>query len=248
MTEVHLEIDDHVAVLSIDGPRTRNSLDVPAAREIVRYCDEIDANLDVGAVVLRAEGPSFCSGANRELLASVGKDPTDSSAFNDLGSIYQAFVRVGRLEPPTVAAVTGDAVGAGLNLVLATDIRIIAAEATLLSGFARIGLHPGGGHFALLGRLVGRERAAMIGLFGEVLDGQKAADIGLAAEVHQRDDVLPRCLELARAAAADPALARATARSMRAELGPPALSWDVALDVERAPQMWSMRRAQQQAR
>ena len=70
-----------------------------------------------------------------------------------------ASPRVGELAPPTIAAIRGGAVGAGLNLALATDLRVVAEDAALLSGFIPIGLHPGGGHTALLGRLGSREAA-----------------------------------------------------------------------------------------
>jgi enoyl-CoA hydratase len=79
-----------------------------------------------------------------------------------------------------VAAVRGAAVGAGVNLVMATDLRVIASDARLLSGFGRLRLHPGGGHFALLNRQGNREVAAAMGLFHEELDGEQAVAAGLA--------------------------------------------------------------------
>jgi enoyl-CoA hydratase len=159
-----------------------------------------------------------------------------------LGHTYQAFVRVGDLKPPSIAAVRGHAVGAGVNLMLATDLRIVAETARIITGFARIGLHPGGGHFALLGRLAGRETAAALGLFGEEIDGRRAAAAGLAWEALPESEVEPRAMEIALRIAVDPELARATAASLKMELGPPAIPWSAALEVERATQMWSLRR------
>jgi enoyl-CoA hydratase len=129
-----------------------------------------------------------------------------------------------------------------VNLMLATDLRIVSETSRIMTGFMKIGLHPGGGHFSLLGRLAGREAAAALSLFGDEIDGRRAAEIGLAWIALPEAEVEGRAIEIARRAAADPELARAAARSMRIELGPPAISWPAALEVEKAIQMWSLRR------
>ena len=141
-----------------------------------------------------------------------------------------------------MAAIRGGAVGAGVNLAFATDLRVIADDARLLAGFLRIGLHPGGGFFVLSGRTAGREATAALGLFGEELSGRRAADLGIAWEALPDADVEGRARELAARAGADPDLARRAARSFRNELGPPMAPWPIALDAERAAQMWSLRR------
>jgi enoyl-CoA hydratase len=79
-------------------------------------------------------------------------------------------------------------------------------------------------------------------LFGEEIDGRRAAELGLAWAALPEAQVEPRALELARRAARDPELARAAARSLRLELGPPAIPWAAALEAEKAVQMWSLRR------
>jgi enoyl-CoA hydratase len=148
---------------------------------------------------------------------------------------------VAELRMPTVAAVRGAAVGAGLNLALAADVRIVAEDARLASGFVQIGLHPGGGHFTLLARLVGAEAAAALGVFGEAVDGRRAREIGLAWETVPDAEVEERAVALATAAASDPPLARAAAASLR-DATRTALPLGAALRAERAAQMWSMRR------
>ena len=141
-----------------------------------------------------------------------------------------------------IAAVRGGAVGAGVNLAFATDLRIVSQEAKIVSGFLPIGLHPGGGHGALLGRTGQREAAAAMALFGEGIDGTRAVSLGLAWQAVDDNEVEGVAAALAARAAKDPELARRTARSMRAEWGPPPLPWPAALELERASQMWSMRR------
>ena len=240
--EVRLEREDGVAVITLDAPERRNALTADMAAELVSACEEADGDASVGAVVVRGEGGFFCAGGDRATLAAAGQDPAAPETFEGLGVVYRSFKRVGELEPPTVAAVRGGAVGAGLNLALATDVRIVANDALLVSGFLPIGIHPGGGHGALLGRMGNRETAAALALFGERIDGRRAAELGLAWSALDDGEVEDAALELAKRAAADPELARRTAYSLRSELGPPALPWAAGLELERASQMWSLRR------
>lgn len=240
--EVELTIESGVATLTLAAPQRRNALTPEMSRELVAAADRVDADDSVGALVIRGAGGSFCAGAHTGTLGDAGSDPAEESTFAGLSDIYAAFTRIGSVRAVTVAAVRGAAVGAGLNLALATDLRIVAHTARLMSGFQRIGLHPGGGHFVLLARLAGREAAAAMALCGAEIDGDRAAQLGLAWESVTDEAVEPRAFELAREAAKDPSLARAMARTFRLETGPPGVSWDVAVQTERAPQMWSMRR------
>jgi enoyl-CoA hydratase len=234
--------DGGVAILSLNAPERRNALTVAMAEELVDACEELDADREVGAVVVRGEGGFFCAGGDRGTLEAAGRDPADPEVYAGLGAVYRSFARVGELEAPTVAAVRGGAVGAGLNLMLATDVRVVARDAKIISGFMPIGLHPGGGHSALLGRTGSREAASAMALFGERLDGERAADVGLAWAAVDDADVEATAVDLAGRAGADPELARRTAASLRTVLGPPPLPWPAALELERASQMWSMRR------
>lgn len=231
-----------MAVITLAAPERRNAFTPGMVRELLAACEEVDGDRSVGAAVIQAEGDSFCSGAHRALLAASARDPAEPANYEALGLTYRAFMRVGELQVPTVAAVRGHAVGAGVNLMLATDLRIVAEDARIITGFRRIGLHPGGGHFTLLGRSGSRETAAALGLFGVEIDGRRAAAIGLAWEAVVSGQVEARALELAGAVAEDPDLARATARSFRLELGPPSLPWSAAVEAEKAAQMWSLRR------
>ena len=238
--EIRIERDGGVATITLAAPERRNALTVEMARELAAACDELDADATIGAVVVAAEGRTFCAGGDRATLAAAGADPAGAEAWDGLTTIYRAFTRVGELEMPTIAAVAGHAVGAGMNLALATDLRVVAEDVMLTSGFIPIGLHPGGGHTALLGRTGAREAAAALALFGERIDGRRAVELGLAWKAVPAGDVLGAALELARVPGADPELARRTARSLRSFSG---LPWPAALDAERAAQMWSMRRA-----
>jgi enoyl-CoA hydratase len=238
--EVRLDIDAGVATLTLHNPEVRNALSETMARQLLVMCDEIDADLSVGAVIVQGSGTTFCSGADTRVLLSANSARQPPSPLDR--SIYESFLRFGALGPPTIAAVRGAAVGAGLNLAMSADLRIVARDARLIGGFQRIGIHPGGGFFALMARSAGREAAVATGAFGEELSGERAVSTGLAWEAVEPDEVANRAREYALRAAKDPELARVTTRSMRLELGPPLLPWPAAVELERGPQLWSRQR------
>ncbi len=241
MGQVHLDKQGGVAVLTVDSPDVKNALTPQMGRQLAALCDEVDADPDIGAAVVQGAGGTFCSGADRRGWVP-GADLAESGTYTARGSVYTAFRRVGELRVPTIAAVRGAAVGAGINLALATDLRIVSESARLLAGFLRIGLHPGGGYFTISSRTAGREATAAMGLFSEEIDGLRAAEIGLAWKAVPDDQVEDLAMELAGRAAKDPELAREAVRSFRTEAGPPGIGWEAALHVERATQMWSQRR------
>ncbi|MEU7818434.1 enoyl-CoA hydratase-related protein [Pseudonocardia sp. NPDC049154] len=241
MGRIVLEKAEGIATLTVDSPEVRNGLTPDMGRELVAACEEVDADPAIGAAVVRGAGGTFCSGADRRRWRP-GADQAEDATYRDTGAVYQAFVRVGKLAVPTIAAVRGAAVGAGTNLMLATDLRVVAEDARLFAGFLRIGLHPGGGFFTLAGRTAGREATAAMGLFGQEIDGRRAVEIGLAWAAVPDDEVEDTAHRLAAGPARDPALAREAVRSFRTELGPPAIGWDAAVEFERATQMWSQRR------
>jgi enoyl-CoA hydratase len=241
MTEIRYEVSDGVALITLHAPERRNALSVAMSRELIDAARTATDDHSVGAMVVTG-GAHFCAGAVRDVLLDVGRDPVEDSAYRNLETVYRAFTAVGAVECPTIAAVRGAAVGAGLNLALSTDLRLVSRTARLLPGFAQIGIHPGGGHFTLLNRSAGREAAAALGLFGEEVDGERAVSMGLAWAAYDDGEVEERALAMARRVAADPELARRTVASFRRETAPGGVPWDVALELERSPQMWSLRR------
>lgn len=242
MTDIELHRSGGVARIVLNGPQRRNALTPDSATTLVEICDAIDGDNTIGATIVQGAEGYFCSGADRQVLSTAMPDPASPQAFTDTRAIYTAIERVGRLRTPTIAAVRGGCVGAGINLMFATDLRIVALDARIIAGFLRIGVHPGGGHFLLAGRLAGREAAAALGLFGEEIDGQRSQELGMAWAAVDDSEVEPRAMEMAQRVADDPDLARAACSSLRTELGPPAIPWAAALQAEHAVQMWSFRR------
>jgi enoyl-CoA hydratase len=230
-----------IATVTLNAPERRNAIDRGMARALVEACEEIDADPAVGAVVVRGADGYFCSGGDRSMLAAAGRAPVEPEQYATMTDVYASFRRIGSLEPPTVSAIRGGAVGAGLNLAMASDLRIVGADAVLMSGFMRLGLQPGGGHGVLLSGTGGGEATAALALFGDRMSGRRAVELGFAWRAVPDEEVEPSAHEMAAIPAADPELARGTARTVRMQTDR-ARSWDAALELERAGQMWSMHR------
>lgn len=197
MTElVELERDDHgVRCLALNDPGRRNAMGGPLAEAVRAALAEVAADPRSRALVVTGRGSAFCAGADLPELFGDASVPVPERRAA-LGAYYRTFDQVRDLPIPTIAAINGPAVGAGLNLALACDHRIAAPDAALGATFARIGLHPGGGCAWMLVRLAGRSAALRILLLGETLDGRRALGEGLVDAC--ADDPLAEALALAR--------------------------------------------------
>lgn len=239
---VHLERRERVAVLTLDDPDRRNALSQTLVDDIVATLDRLEADESVGAVVVTGAPPAFCAGADLGDLATSGSDAAtdDAAAKASLRSIYEGFLRVARCSLPTVAAVNGAAVGAGLNMAMACDVRIAAESARFDSRFAAIGLHPGGGGTWLLHQALGPHATAALSLFGARVDGPRAVEIGLAWRCVPDAELLDAAVEFARPAAEAP---RALMQRIKATLRswPGVATHDEAVEAELDPQVWSVR-------
>jgi enoyl-CoA hydratase len=227
---VLVEVVDRVATITLNNPGERNTLTQPMVEEIVDAFDTIEADEGVGAVVITGAPPSFCAGANLGNLGSV-QGP-------GLRTIYEGFLRVGRCTLPTLAAVNGAAVGAGMNLALVCDVRIAARRAKFDTRFLQIGIHPGGGHSWMLRRAVGPQAAAATVLFGEVLDGSQAERVGLVWRCVEDDELLSTAQELGARAADVPRELAVVVKQTLADMAG-IETHEEAVDRELAPQVWS---------
>src|SRR5690349_12504495 len=188
-SRVRTEVSDRVAVVTLDDPARRNALDLPFCDEITATFDALEARDDVGAVVVTGAPPAFCAGAD---LSHLG-----SSEEEGLLAVYEGFLRVGRCPLPTIAAVNGAAVGAGMNLALVCDLRIASTRAKFDTRFLQLGIHPGGGHTWMFRRITGPQAVFATVLFGEVLDGAAAEAAGLVWKCVGEDDLLPTAQAMA---------------------------------------------------
>jgi enoyl-CoA hydratase len=231
MTLVNVDVSERVAVLTLNDPVRRNALNLPMVDEVVEAMDSIEADDAVGAVVVTGAPPAFCAGADLSHLGGSRRD--------GLRSVYEGFMRIARSTLPTIAAVNGAAVGAGMNLALATDVRLAARRARFDTRFLQLGLHPGGGHTWMFRRIAGPQAVAATVLFGEVLDGAEAERIGLVWRCVDDDALLPAAREMAaRAAAAPRELAIRTKETIAAMATID--DHEAALERELEPQLWSV--------
>jgi enoyl-CoA hydratase len=205
-TEVRTETTDGVAVLTLSNPERRNAMNLEMSGKLVEALDRCAADDSVGAIVITGADPAFCAGGDLGELATA--DPAV------LKRVYAGFLAVADHPLPVVAAVNGAAVGAGINLALACDVRLAGPRARFDTRFLPLGLHPGGGYTWMAQRVLGYQRAAAMTLFGEVMDAAEAERTGLVHRV--ADDVLAAAVELAGRAAALPRdLVVTTKASMR---------------------------------
>lgn len=231
MSLVLLDISDGVATLTLNNPEERNVLSSQMVSAIIATMDAIEANEMVGAVVVTGAGSAFCAGAKLSDL--------ENASESSLGEIYEGFLRIARSPLPTIAAVNGAAVGAGMNLALGCDVRIAARRARFDTRFLHIGIHPGGGHTWMMGRIVGPQAAMATVVFGEVLDGAEAERIGLAWRCVEDAELLATAHSMAARAASVPrGLLTATKRTIAdmAEIG----TQDEAVERELGLQVWSL--------
>jgi enoyl-CoA hydratase len=194
--------------------------------------DRIEADENIGAIVVTGTAPAFCAGANLGNLAEADGE--------SLGVIYEGFLRIARSPLPTIAAVNGAAVGAGMNLALGCDVRIAARRAKFDTRFLQLGIHPGGGHTWMLRRIVGPQAAMAAVLFGEILDGAEAERVGLAYRCVDDDKLLETAHALgARAASAPRELVIETKKTIAAMAN--VVTHTEAVAAELVPQLWSTR-------
>lgn len=239
-TRVDLVIDDGIAWITLDGPDRRNALDRRSVAELVAACDRIDADSTVGAAIVIGTDPAFCSGGDTTVIERL-RAATTEVRDAELRALYAGFRRFGALGVPTVAAINGPAVGAGLNLALAADVRVMAKTAVLVSGFAKLGIHPGGGHLHLLAR-ASPSVAAPMGVFAQSLSAERAVATGIAWAAVEPEALRPTVRELVSHLAADPGLARALTADLRRTVHD-APAWDIAVEIERERQSWSLARS-----
>lgn len=234
MTAIRTEIVDGVGIVTLDAPQRRNAFDLAMCDETVDALDRLEADREVGALIVTGAGSAFCAGADLSHLAGEHGRSTEDGLL----AIYEGFLRVARSPLPTIAAVNGAAVGAGMNLALACDVRIMARSARLDARFLQLGIHPGGGHTWMTNRIAGPQVTAATVLFGEILDGEEAVAAGLAWRCVDDDQLLDEALTLARRAAAAPReLVERTKATIRdvASID----DHDVAMRRELVDQAWS---------
>jgi enoyl-CoA hydratase len=223
------ERDGDVALLTFNDPDRRNAMTQAMGEAFAARIADLSRDDSLRAVILTGAGRSFSAGGDLGMIQGRADEGAADPGHARRGirdrmrAFYKLFLSVRDLPCPSIAALNGHAIGAGLCVALACDARVAAEDAKLGLNFTRLGLHPGMGATWTLPRLVGVERAAEILMSSRVLTGEEAARIGMVGRAVPREKVLPAARELADGFAACGPLAvrgvkRALARSAQATL------------------------------
>jgi 2-(1,2-epoxy-1,2-dihydrophenyl)acetyl-CoA isomerase len=208
MPDVRMEVDDGVAVVTLDRPESRNAINVSLRDALIAAIRDSRDDDKVRAVLVTGAGGAFCAGADLA-GSSLGKvadpdfDPRSMSQALHSG-MNTLISELWQLDKPTVACVDGAAVGPGAHIALACDFVMVSPTTKFLWSFAKIGLVVDGGGAYLLPRLVGLPRAKAMVMLGEGSIGEQAVTDGLAYRCVPQESLYDDSLALARRLAAGP--------------------------------------------
>ncbi len=195
----HLRIDrpsDGVVLLTLDNPDQRNAMSDQMTSSWTAAIDELAGDGSVRAVVVTGAGSAFCSGGNTSWIAGEPDAEVDYLRTRMI-AFYRAWLSIRRLEVPTIAAVNGAAIGAGLCLALACDLRYAASSAKLGAPFVKLGMHPGMAATYLLPDVVGEAHARDLLLTGRIADAEESLRLGMVSRVLPDESFLDDVLEVA---------------------------------------------------
>jgi len=203
---VLIERHEAVGIVRLNRPERRNALDLAMRRGIANACRELDADPAVGAVIVTGGDSVFAAGADLNMLVDKGAQQV---ADIDLGQYWSPLANCSK---PTIAAVSGFALGAGCELALMCDVVIADATARFGQPEINVGIMPGAGGTQRLVRSVGKHVASLMLLTGEQLTGERAYALGLAAALAEEGQAVPTALQFAKKMARMPAKAVAAIR------------------------------------
>jgi len=224
---VTVEIDDHIAVVTLNRPDALNAISGAMAGSVRDAFAEVSRNTDVWVVVLAATGDkAFCVGADLKERATFDLDDFSENR-KQVRSMFEA---IRKTPQPVIASIFGFALGGGFELVLSCDLAI-AAEGTMMGlPEARVGLLPAGGGTQLLTRKVGTARAKDLIFRGRRMDVSEAKQLGLVTEITSREELADRTMGLARdLCRSSPIAVREAKRAIDAALG---VDLDAGIEIE----------------
>ena len=212
---VKTEVREGVLVVTLHDPETRNAIDADMADGFFEALERFEDNPDLRVLLLTGTEPAFCSGANvRGFSRSIESREArgEQAAGRPWGSMEARYgkqfdpessrapemvLRLQESQKPTIAAVNGHAIGAGMGLALACDIRIASEKAIFSEAFVRMGLIPADGSCWNLPRLIGVSNTLLLQYTGDRVSGPAALQMGLVSKVVPDDELMEASLELA---------------------------------------------------
>jgi enoyl-CoA hydratase len=180
---IRVSVSDGIGRLTLARPDDRNAMTLDMGREIETAVAGLNADDGVRVVVIDGQGKSFSAGGNLQTLGKQAGVFDDGPSFGSGSEFYRAFLSVGELRVPSIAAINGHAIGAGLCFALACDLRVMHDKAKVGMTFVRLGIHPGMAATWNLPRLIGRARAADLLFTGRLVDAREAFELGLVNRV-----------------------------------------------------------------
>lgn len=228
MPRVNLTWHGRVALLTLDDRARKNAMS-PELGDALKACvEELKQSPGVRAVVLTGAAGAFSAGGDLAMLERLRRASFEEArAF--MRSFYARYLSLTELAVPTIAAIEGPAIGAGLCVALACDLCVVDAQAKLALNFVQLGLHPGMGATYLAPLRAGTQRGAELLWTGRRFDGAEAVRLGLALEALPAAEVLPRALAMAEQIAQNAPLA---VRALKRRLGLDQGALDQALAAE----------------
>ena len=205
-----------IAILRFNRPSSLNAMTVAMGELFLRTITDLKADPTLRVVILTGAGKAFSAGGDLDfLLSRVDDTPGNNSAM--MRAFYARFLSLLELPVPTIAAINGPAIGAGMCVAAACDLRVAARDTDMGFTFSKLGLHPGMGCTHTLPALIGQQHAARLLLTGEIIKGDVAHKMGLVGDlVESADAVLPAAMALAESIASNsPLCIRTLTTSLR---------------------------------
>lgn len=188
--EVLFSVENNVAVITLNRPERRNSINRNLLVGLYNAMEEVASNSEIKTAIITGNGKSFCSGID---LSVIGKenifDPRGDG--KDLPDIFAACKK------PVIGAINGHAITGGFEIALNCDFLIASELAMFADTHARVGIHPGWGMTQLLQQAVGRRMAMQMSMTCQFIDAGTALRAGLVNEVVPHDQLMPRVKQLA---------------------------------------------------
>lgn len=207
------EVTDGVAVITLNRPEVGNALSPDMARELSAAAVVVDDDPAIRAVVLTGAGKLFCAGGDLAIMAEAGAE-AKSIVKTMAGDLHMALSRFTRGNAPVIGAVNGTAGGAGMSMVMATDIAICSDQAKFTMAYTNAGLAPDGSSTFFMPRKIGDRRARELILTNRVLSAQEAVEWGVVNRAVAPEQVLPEAMALASKLAQGPTLAYGAAKTL----------------------------------
>jgi len=189
-------LDEGVVLLRLDVPERRNAMTEELTSAWVSALAELAADPGLRCVVVTGEGPAFCAGGDLSWLEESGAMTPERLRARML-PFYRSWLRIRDLEVPTIAVLNGAAVGAGLAVALACDLRYAAVDATLSMPFTSLGIHPGMASTWLLPEVAGLAVAREMLLTGRVVTGAEAVPMGIVHRAFPAESLREQALGIA---------------------------------------------------